>query len=147
MNCSATCTALSATQEASQKMTLHRLKKPLMHTLPLCAKNFLTNFHQNCIFLECHLTRWMKRFPFGMGLLGEQGGESCHREFKRLNRVMQAIPDPLRRLTAIMKEHVLSTHPKIIRHTILPKKRKLHSSQQCHIITGNSAVILLMLFI
>ena len=107
-----------------------QIEKAIDAYVTFMRKEFPDKFPPKLHILECHLIKWMKKFPFGMGLLGEQEGESCHRKFNRLNRVMQAIPDSLRRLTAIMKEHVLSTHPKIIRHTILPKKRKLRSSQQ-----------------
>ena len=38
-------------------------------------------------FLEDHLLEWIKRYKVGMGLHGEQGGESLHATFNNLNRL------------------------------------------------------------
>ena len=74
-------------------------------------------------FLEHHIVPWMKRYGFAMALHGEQGIESSHREFNRLNMVMHGIPDELRKTTAVMREHIVSTHPRINKFIIHPKKR------------------------
>ena len=76
-------------------------------------RTFPSSFPVKLHILEHHVIPWIERFGFGMGRFGEQGGESCHREFNRLKRVMHAIPNPLSQLTAIMKEHIILTHPHI----------------------------------
>ena len=75
--------------------------------------------------LDDHVIPWIRQWKFGMGVMGEQWGESCHREFKRLHRVFHGIPDPLTQLTSVMKEHIIATHPKINKFIVLPRKRKL----------------------
>ena len=40
-------------------------------------------------FLEDHVVQWISQWNFVMVLHGEQGGESLHKEFNRLGRVMQ----------------------------------------------------------
>ena len=59
-----------------------------------------------------------------MALHGEQGVEGCHREFNRLGRVMQSIPDDLMRVTAVMREHIISIHPRINKAIVMPQKKE-----------------------
>ena len=75
--------------------------------------------------LEDHVVPWIKETGFGMGLMGEQGGESAHKVFKALMRTYGGMPDPVKRLNSIIKRHMLSTDPRITRHVIAPKRRKL----------------------
>jgi hypothetical protein len=102
------------------------LEVAISHYLGYFRKTFPSIFPPKMHMLEDHVVPWIRRFGFGMGLLGEQGGEGCHREFNRLKRVMHAIPNRLMQLTSIMKEHIILTHPKI--NVNIPKAKKRQSS-------------------
>jgi hypothetical protein len=86
--------------------------------------NFPDRITPKLHMLEDHVIPRIAKWGFGMALHGEQGGEGCHREFNRLGRVMHSIPDNLARLTAVMKEHIVTTHPRINKLIIRSKKRK-----------------------
>ena len=75
--------------------------------------------------LEDHVMKWIETTGFGMGLMGEQGGESAHSVFNALKRTYWGMPDPIKRLNSIMKSHVLSAHPRVAQRVINPKRRKL----------------------
>ena len=75
--------------------------------------------------LEDHTIHWIKTTGFGMGLMGEQGGESTHKTFNELKRRYRGMPDPVKRLSSMMKAHLTATHPQVSQHIINPKRRKL----------------------
>ena len=54
-------------------------------------------------FLEDHLLEWIKCYKVGMGLHGEQGGESLHATFNNLNRLHWNQQNPLKRLCLTME--------------------------------------------
>lgn len=107
------------------KEELGEIEEAIAQYLEFFRQTFPSTFPPKLHMLEEHTVPWIKRFGFGMGLLGEQGGENCHREFNRLKRVMHAIPNPLSRLTAMMKEHIILSHPKSNNQIVKPKKRKM----------------------
>lgn len=74
--------------------------------------------------LEDHILQWIHRWHFGLALHGEQGGESVHKEFNRLQRAMYGIQNPLHRLLSVMKEHHTIVSPAIQSHVAVPSKRK-----------------------
>ena len=74
-------------------------------------------------FLEDHIVPWMKAYGFGMGLHGEQGGEGTHRLFKKLRKTHSGIKQPLSQLEAMMKDHLVATHPQILKYKQPSKKR------------------------
>ena len=65
----------------------------------------------------------MKAYGFGMGLHGEQGGEGTHRLFKKLRKTHSGIKQPLSQLEAMMKDHLVATHPQILKYKQPSKKR------------------------
>ena len=75
--------------------------------------------------LEDHIIPWIRMTGFGMGLMGEQGGESAHKTFNELTRRYGGMPDPVKRLNSMMKAHLTATHPQVSQHIINPKRRKL----------------------
>ncbi len=81
-----------------------------------------------CHLLEDHITEWLYRFPFGFGLLGEQGAEAIHSEINRLNRAYRAMPCKEKRLHSTMEEHQLKCAPEIQER--MPKRRKYNKSKQ-----------------
>ena len=53
---------------------------------------------------------------------GEQGGEGIHKAFNKLDRVMTGIRDPLKKLLATVKEHIVATDPDI--HKEIPEIKR-----------------------
>ena len=61
--------------------------------------------------LEDHVIPWMKQWQIGAGLMGEQGAESIHAHFQNLERTYAGIPNAVKRMECIMKEHYIETAP------------------------------------
>ena len=53
---------------------------------------------------------------------GDQGGEGIHKELNKLYRVMAGIRDPLKKLLATVKEHIVATDPNV--HRKFPKSKR-----------------------
>ena len=79
--------------------------------------------------MEEHAIEFIKKWKIGFGFYGEQGAESIHAEFNRLNSTYCRVKPDCRRLHLIMKEHNVAIHPEAKK--ILPpiKKRKLQKSE------------------
>ncbi len=60
--------------------------------------------------LEDHVVPFLEEFGVGLGFLGEQGAESIHCRFNSL-RVNMKVKNPVDRLHAILKEHLLQVCP------------------------------------
>ena len=61
--------------------------------------------------LEAHVVDSMGRFGVGLGMLGEQGGESLHVEFNLLTNTCRSVVREIDRLAMIVKQHCLTTLP------------------------------------
>ncbi len=61
--------------------------------------------------LEEHTVPWMRRWHIGAGMMGEQGAESIHAHFQHLERIYAGIPNALKRMEWLMKEHYIETDP------------------------------------
>ena len=61
--------------------------------------------------LEDHASSFLKEWGAGFGLYGEQGMEGSHAAMNSLKRSYEGMPNRKERLTAIMKEHYISTNP------------------------------------
>ena len=61
--------------------------------------------------LEAHVLDSMGRFGVGLGMLGEQGGESLHAEFNLLTNTFRSVVREIDRLAMIVKQHCLTTLP------------------------------------
>jgi hypothetical protein len=81
--------------------------------------------------LEEHVVPWLRRWHVGFGLMGEQGAESIHAYFNSLKRTYQGVPDRVRRLDQMMREHLLHIAPSNIAAKPAIKRRK-------HIESGDS---------
>ena len=65
--------------------------------------------------LEDHMVPFLKQWRgVGFGLLGEQGAEGIHADFKNLKRRFSGIPDSVERLCCTMKQHHLRCSPQNI---------------------------------
>ena len=72
--------------------------------------------------LEDHVVPWFKEFPFGFGLMGEQGSESVHAQVNRIKRRYVAVKSDTKRLKATIEQQHLKCAPELKRH--LPQKKK-----------------------
>jgi hypothetical protein len=61
--------------------------------------------------LESHCIPFIQRTKFGLGLMGEQGGEQLHASINVLNRRFCAVRRPEKKLELIMKRHHLQVSP------------------------------------
>ena len=75
--------------------------------------------------LEQHVVPWIEKWGFGMGLLGEQGGESLHATFNTLQENSRGIQNNLDRLMSVMREHHMAISPFILEAALHPIPRKL----------------------
>ena len=64
--------------------------------------------------LEMHCVPWIKKYKFGLGLLGEQGGELIHSSVAQLNRRSRAIRNAKARLKLIMQTQHLQCTPELL---------------------------------
>ena len=78
--------------------------------------------------LEDHATEFIKKWGYGLGLYGEQGGESIHPEFNNLAITYSSMKGT-RRLHSMLKEHYLRVHPlaKKMKPSVITRKRKANS--------------------
>lgn len=72
--------------------------------------------------LEDHVVPFLSEWGVGLGFLGEHGAESIHARFNALRRNFVKIPNPTKRLHAIMHEHLLQVCPNNL--DLMPEKAK-----------------------
>ena len=72
--------------------------------------------------MECHVTPFLYRWRWGLGVYNEQGGKGIHAEFNNLRRVYAAMKPDEARLLAMMKEHHLRVNP--TSRTLRPEIKK-----------------------
>ena len=75
-------------------------------------------------FLEAHCVPWIRKFGFGLGLHGEQGGELIHSTVSKLERIGRHIRNDEKRMKTVMKSHLLLTSPDLKACQPETKKRK-----------------------
>ena len=75
-------------------------------------------------FLEKHVVPWIKDWQFGLGLLGEQGGEYIHATFNRLGTIFKGVRNRELRLLSMMREHHTNIAPPP------PHQKSYRSSQE-----------------
>lgn len=80
--------------------------------------------------LEEHVLECMDHFGMGLALLGEQGMESIHACFNKLNTTFTAIPSARDRLRTCAEQHFHATLPQnaAFRPKTVPRKRKSSTS-------------------
>lgn len=74
--------------------------------------------------LERHVVTSIRRFGVGLGMLGEQGGESIHAEFNDLSTTFAHVVRDLDRLHMVVKQHCLSTLPQQLAKTPAVQRRQ-----------------------
>ena len=63
--------------------------------------------------LECHSTDFMRLWKFGLGFLGEQGGEEMHAFINELKVRVRGIVDPEQKICVLMKEQLTIVSPRV----------------------------------
>ena len=112
------------------KLSLWYTFIPSTETLIACfMKDFRSSFPDSTIpvkmhMLEEHTVPWVRRTHVGFGLLGEQGAESIHARFNALQRTYHSVPDRVKQLLLIVKEHLLSVAPEHVAAIPPPKRMK-----------------------
>ena len=76
--------------------------------------------------LEDHVIPWMRRWHIGAGLMGEQGAESIHAHFNRLEMQFNGIANPLDRLRYVFNEYNVESTPGLNALQPPPKKYRKH---------------------
>ena len=76
--------------------------------------------------LEHHMTAFVKKWGVGLGIYGEQGGESIHAEFNSMKSTYCHMKGT-RRLKSVMEAHYIKNHPSVKNYQkkAQPRKRKL----------------------
>ena len=74
--------------------------------------------------LEEHVIPFIKKWKIGLGMYGEQGGESIHPEFNQLRKIYASVPSKKDRLKLMLEQHHMKVRP--IAQNMVPniKKRK-----------------------
>lgn len=105
-----------------------QIQSDIMDYVQLFRKHYPHKVYPKLHLLENHTVTWIQSYGFGMGLMGEQGGESTHKTFNQLQRRYRGMSDPVRRIGSMIRSHLTSTHP-CINQSIIPsvKRRKLSS--------------------
>ena len=74
--------------------------------------------------LEEHIVPFLRRWHFPLGFLGEQGGESTHKDFVQLASTFSHVKLSTKRLKKMLEEHHLVVHPK--NRDLIPEKKEAH---------------------
>ena len=74
--------------------------------------------------LESHTIPWMRRWHLGAGIMGEQGAESLHAHFHKLDGTYHSVVNKVQRLKCIIQEHMLESAPSLVSLRPPPAKRK-----------------------
>ena len=68
----------------------------------------LRHITPNLQLFEAHTVPAIRRLRVGLGLLAKQGSEIIHARFNELDRNDHSIPNTLKHLEAVAKQHVVS---------------------------------------
>lgn len=79
--------------------------------------------------LECHCVEFIREFGFGLGLLGEQGGEECHATINILKSRTYGLQTQEDKLRLILTEHLTLVSPVLHKIIPAPRPRKIKRKQ------------------
>ena len=99
------------------------LEKKITDTLEYnnrSARNTRLHVHM----LEEHVLPFLRKWHVGFGFHGEQGAEALHRGFNRIKASYTSIPDALKRLMCVVREHHLQVSPVLVAQEPTKKKRR-----------------------
>ena len=75
--------------------------------------------------LEMHIVPWVRQHGVGLGLMGEQGAESIHASVNGIKAAYTNIPDKVKRLECILREHHRHVCPTLAKQRPTIKRRKI----------------------
>ena len=61
--------------------------------------------------LESHIQDWIEKWGGGLGLMGEQGAESIHKELNGIESSYRTMPNRVDRLLCVIREHHVRVDP------------------------------------
>ena len=75
--------------------------------------------------LESHVPDWIEKWGVGLGLMGEQGVESIHKELNEIESSYRTMPNRVHRLLCVIREHYVGVDPE--QQQLVPeiKRRKI----------------------
>ena len=74
--------------------------------------------------LESHVPDWIEKWGVGLGLMGEQGAESIHKELNEIESSYRTMPNRVDRLLCVIKEHHVRVDPEHQQLVPAIKRRK-----------------------
>ena len=111
----AECRAIFSTAGAVDRTTLVDLEDQIRAFMSSARSQVVKRSRGNVTpklhLLERHVVPSIRRFGVGLGLLGEQGGESLHAEFNTLSKTYSSVVRDVDRLKTVVQQHLLSTLP------------------------------------
>lgn len=77
---------------------------------------FRTEFPRDSItpkmhIVECHVVPWLRQWHAGLGVMGEQGGESLHVQLNNIRRDLRGFSDDLAVLLNAVKSQWIQSCP------------------------------------
>ena len=108
-----------------------------IHEIQRKINNYMHIFRTHCPetpiipkqhILEMHCIPWIQTYGFGMGLMGEQGGELIHASVARLERRVRSIRNPEKRMDLLMKTQHLQCCPNL--NALKPPKQTRISKKE-----------------
>ena len=130
----AACRKIYSSAEQPTSALLQILSDAIAMFLATCRQEIvcrkLGNITPKLHLLECHILDCMKHFNVGLGLLNEQGSESIHSAFNKLQRTYASMVSHLDRLKSCTEAHLQDTIPRNsqLRPVTSSRKRKRSES-------------------
>ena len=92
--------------------------------------------------LEEHTIPFLRRWHVGFGFMWEQGAESIHNSINQLEKHYTNMPNQVKRLEAIVRQHHLAVCPPLAVKKLPPKNIKLRNSIQLYIVSYFSTLVI-----
>ena len=121
---------LISTTEPMTDDRIAQIEKKIEEYMTLYRKNFPQKVLPKHHILEHHCTTFIKKHRFGLGLLGEQGGELLHSTIGKIQKRTHAMKDEASQLKTTMQLHLLQTSQQV-QSLIPPKRRKKSNKKHC----------------
>ena len=120
-------TSISHTQPISPN-SIDSIQKDIDNYIHIFKTHYPGNIIPKHHILHKHCIPHIKRFGFGMGLLGEQGTEASHQTISRIERRAISITNKLDKFKFIMTTHYLGVSPSLQIQRKKSRKRKSRSN-------------------
>ena len=104
------------------------IQQKIEQYMKLYRHNFPSKVLPKHHILEHHCIPFIQKHRFGLGLLGEQGGELLHSTIGKIQKRTRAMRDESSQLKTTMNLHLLQTSQHI--QSLIPPKRKRVSSKK-----------------